>query len=87
MGGGGGGGVQARAVFQCTDQKNGVRTPTTFDINDVMGGGGGGGGGYNETFIFSKIVWRRPPSATIAPRAIFKTPCQEIVDMSEYVRL
>ena len=28
--------------------KNGGRTPTTFDINDVMRGKGGGGG-YNET--------------------------------------
>ena len=24
-------------------KKNGVQTPTTFDINDVMRGGGGGG--------------------------------------------
>ena len=50
----GGGGVQARDVFQCTDQKNSVWTSTSFDINYVMKGGGGGGGGggrggYNET--------------------------------------
>ena len=31
-------------------KKDGVRTPITFDMNDVMrGGGGGGGGGCNET--------------------------------------
>ena len=29
-------------------RKNGGRTPTTFDINDVIGGGGGGGGGGNN---------------------------------------
>ena len=26
-------------------KENGGRTPTTFNINDVMRGGGGGGGG------------------------------------------
>ena len=41
-----GGGVRTCDIFQCTDQKNGVQTPTTFDINDVMREGGGG---YNET--------------------------------------
>ena len=59
------GGVQARDVIQCTDQKNGGRTPTTFDINDVMRSGGGGGGGgvimkRQNDVNFSKIVWRRP---------------------------
>ena len=39
----GAGGFQARDVIRCTDQKNGGRTPTTFDINDVMRGWGGGG--------------------------------------------
>ena len=34
-GGGGGGGVQARDAIRCTEQKNGVRTATTFDMNDV----------------------------------------------------
>ena len=33
------------------NKKNGIRTPITFDINDVMRGGAGGGGegGNNET--------------------------------------
>ena len=38
---------------------NGVRTPTTFDINDVMRGGGGVIM-KRHNVIFSKIVWRRP---------------------------
>ena len=61
---GGGGGVQARYVFRCTDQKNGVRSPTTFDINDVMRGGGGGGGGGGGVIMKRHndviLVWRRP---------------------------
>ena len=46
-------------------KNNGIRTPTTFDINDVMMGGGGGGGGgggimkHQNDVIFSKTVWRR----------------------------
>ena len=63
--GGGGGGVQARDVIRCTDQKNGGRTPATFDINDVMRGGGGWGVGgvimkRQNDVNFSEIVWRRP---------------------------
>ena len=44
-------------------KKVGGRTPTTFDINDVMREGGGGGGVImkrQNDVNFCKIVWRRP---------------------------
>ena len=68
-GGGGGGRGQACEFFRWEQKKNGVRTPTTFDINDIMRGGGEGGTmkRYNDV-IFSKIVWRRPLIQRTVPK-------------------
>ena len=58
-GGGGGGGVRL-VTFSDVLNKTCVRTPTTFDINDVMRGGGGGGGGiimksHNDVIFFKYL--------------------------------
>ena len=60
--GGGGGGFRLVTFSDVLTKKHGGRTPTTFDINDVMGGGGGGGVimKRQNDVIFSKIVRRRP---------------------------
>ena len=56
------------------NKKKGIRTPTTFDINDVMGGGGGGGGVFimkhHNHVIFSKKIWRRPLMKAIEIRIL-----------------
>ena len=47
------------ALSDVLTKQNGGRTPTTFDINDVMRGEGVIMKRQNDV-NFSKIVWRRP---------------------------
>ena len=66
--GGGGGGFRLVTFSDVLTKKNGSRTPTTFDINEVMRVGVIMK--RQNDVIFSKIVWRCPLSQTNARRAV-----------------